>query len=655
MCGIVGIANLHAPLGCDEAILKQMLAMIQHRGPDEFGMYIDDWIGLGNARLSIIDLNSGQQPICNEDQTLWIVYNGEVFNFPELRQELERQGHSFSTQTDTEVILHLYEDHGAECLQSLNGQFAFAIWNTQTRELFLARDRLGVRPLFYTHHEGRMLFASEIKSLLVHPGIPREINPDALRQVFTYWSVQSPGTVFAGVQALPAGHYMIIRDGVSQIHPYWTLDFQESHIDEQEAIEEFERLLIDATLIRLRADVPVGAYLSGGVDSSTTTAIIRAHSANRLETFSIAFSDPRFDESRHQQQMANFLGTHHHVITCKHEDIGKVYPEVIWHTETPIVRTAPAPMYLLSGLVRAHGFKVVITGEGADEFLAGYDIFKEMKIRRFWARDPASHKRARLLKKIYPDIQGINRSGDAYREAFFKQNLLEVDLPYYSHDIRWRNGGKNCRFLFETGCEEQPGYRVPLPVEFSLWSNLAQAQYLEIITFLTPYLLSSQGDRAAMGHSVEGRFPFLDYRMVEFCNHLPAILKMPALSEKWLLRQVAKKYLPAEIWTRPKRPYRAPIQHSFFNEHTEAYVHDLLSTEGIEKAGYFKPQAVQQLIQKVHNGYMLSETEEMALAGILSAQLVDHLFIQTFSNQVKQFQESKLKKIVRNLVTQGIR
>jgi asparagine synthase (glutamine-hydrolysing) len=302
MCGITGILNLTNDQPIQQMALRQMLAMIRHRGPDGFGIYKDNCVGLGSARLSIIDLSGGDQPICNEDANLWIVFNGEIFNYVELRPTLEARGHRFSTHSDTEVLLHLYEDYGSDCLRYLNGQFAFAIWDTHQRSLFLARDRLGIRPLFYTQHNGQLLFASEIKSILAYPGMSAEIDPVALDQIFTYWSTLSPRSAFKDIHEIPPAHYLLVQDGQLHLNRYWSLDFTPGSgplRSEQEYLEEFEELLIDATRIRLRADVPVGAYLSGGLDSSTTAAIIRNFTDNRLDTFSISFKDPGFDESTH--------------------------------------------------------------------------------------------------------------------------------------------------------------------------------------------------------------------------------------------------------------------------------------------------------------------------------------------------------------------
>jgi asparagine synthase (glutamine-hydrolysing) len=612
-----------------------MVLTLRHRGPDEFGLYRDPWVGLGSARLSIVDVASGQQPIGSEDGKLWIVYNGEVFNYLELRPGLEARGHRFATQCDTEVILHLYEEFGPACLRQLNGQFAMAIWDAGRRALFLARDRVGIRPLYFAVAGAQLVFGSEIKALLAHPSISAEIDPEALRQVFTYWSPLSPRSIFRGIYELPPGHYLTAHPGQVEVREYWQLDFgAEAPVrSEAEYLEALEGLLVDATTLRLRADVPVGAYLSGGLDSSLIAALIRKHTPRHLDTFSIAFADPNYDESGPQRQMAAFLGTQHQEVRCTAADIGRVFPDVIGHTEAPILRTAPAPMFLLSRLVQHHGYKVVLTGEGADELLAGYDIFKELQIRRFWARRPESKLRPILFRKLYPEIPRLAQN-EAFLRAFFQRDLVHTSQPFYSHDIRWANTARTWRFLAGP-VRQAPAagatgdWPVPLPPAYHRWEPLARAQYLEIRTFLSSYLLSSQGDRVAMAHSVEGRYPFLDYRVIEFCNRLPADLKLRGLREKRLLRQLGRTVLPAEIWQRRKRPYRAPIKGSFFAGGAELeYVNELLTPRAIARSGYFRPEAVEKLTAKARTALQLSEVEEMAVVGILSTQLVDHLYVR---------------------------
>jgi asparagine synthase (glutamine-hydrolysing) len=355
--------------------------------------------------------------------------------------------------------------------------------------------------------------------------------------------------------------------------------------------------------------------------------------------------------------MAGILGTDHQVVYCTQADIGRVFPEVIWHTEIPTLRTAPAPMFLLSRLVREHNLKVVITGEGADEFLGGYDIFKEMVIRRFWARQPESQLRPQLLRRLYPEISRLGSSGEAFLKAFFKKNLADTGSPFYSHLIRWSNTGRLQRLLLEQPQATIPQWAeelVPIPADFNNWPALGKAQYLEIVTFLSTYLLSSQGDRVAMANSVEGRFPFLDYRLVEFCNHLPPRLKLRGLNEKWLLRQLASKLLPADIWQRRKRPYRAPIHRSFFHANSPAYVNELLSEAALRESELFNPPAVAQLVRKAQSGAQLSEVDEMAIAGVLSAQLVYQQFVQEFPSRLSSLTDGERVKVVNGNVREEI-
>ncbi|PIE82347.1 MAG: asparagine synthase (glutamine-hydrolyzing) [Chloroflexi bacterium] len=646
MCGIVGSLNQTTKHPITASQLQNMLGAIRHRGPDQFGIYRfqDDQsgVGLGNARLSIIDLDGGQQPISNEDGTIWIVFNGEIFNYIELTPALKKLGHQLATNSDTEIIVHLYEEYGVDCVHHLNGQFAFAIWDEREHTLFIARDRVGIRPLYYTEQDGALLFASEIKALLTDPRVPAALDPVSIDQIFTYWSPLSPRTAFKNIYTLPPGHWLLAKPGQPiQIEPYWQPQFPHASTQTtlppyslDEAALELLNLLVDATQIRLRADVPVGAYLSGGLDSSAITAFIRHYTDNKLETFSIAFTDEAFDETPFQQQMAHHLGTQHHIVTASHRDIGDAFPQVIWHTETPITRTSPVPLFLLSKLVQDKNFKVVLTGEGSDEFLGGYNIFKENKVRRFWAKQPQSEMRPLLITKLYPYISNLSKGNLAYLQKFFGYALTDTHNPYYSHLIRWRNTSRAKRVFsneLKTALHGKETAVPTLPADFDSWTSLAQAQYLEITLFMAEYLLSSQGDRVGMGHSIEGRFPFLDHRVVEYANQLPPQYKMRGVDEKHILKRAVSDILPDEIWNRPKRPYRAPIHRSFFPEKRPlSWVQEMLSSEKIQAASCFNPNAIANLKKKIERLGQLSESDDMTLAGVLSTQLVYEQFIAKF-------------------------
>jgi asparagine synthase (glutamine-hydrolysing) len=645
MCGIAGILNFKGAEVSAE-LLQQMIRMIRHRGPDASGVYTAGQVGLGHARLSIIDLSGGQQPMSNADQSLWITFNGEIFNYVELREELIQKGYQFATHSDTEVILHMYEDKGEECVRFLNGQWAFAIWDAKRQKLFLSRDRAGVRPLFYCQTTGAFVFASEIKSIFVHPTVERNIDVGALDQVFTYWCTVPPQTMFKGIQELPPAHSMVIENGKLRVWPYWSLDYStvNNKMSEEDCADQLLQLLNDATKLRLRSDVPVGAYLSGGLDSTVITALIQQCSKTKLKTFSVTFDDPEFDESLYQQEAISYLGTDHQSVRCSYQDISRIFPEVIWHTEKPILRTAPAPLYLLSQLVSNQGYKVVLTGEGADEFLGGYDIFKEAKIRRFWAADVASRYRPLMLKRLYPYLQNLQAQSDAYRQAFFHVNTSDVSNPFFSHLPRWELTSKLKMFLSEAvmfEIERSDPYREMrrmLPAGYKQWDGFAQAQYLEAMGLLPGYILSSQGDRMAMAHSVEGRFPFLDYRVVEFSTTIPARFKMKVLNEKYILKRAVGTLIPSSVKKRPKQPYRAPDARSFFYlepqvvRHT--YVNELLSCEQIQKNGLFNPLAVQKLVDKAKNGRIIGARDNMALVGILSTQLLMEQFINNMRRYV---------------------
>jgi asparagine synthase (glutamine-hydrolysing) len=635
MCGICGTVQ-YGNVQADAQLIERMIGAVRHRGPDDCGIYTDGQIGLGHARLSIIDIAGGHQPMPDEQRTSWITFNGEIFNYLELREELTKKGHQFGSHSDTEVILHLYQEERERCVERLNGQWAFAIWDGPQQRLFLSRDRLGVRPLYYTRTHDMFLFASEMKALFVCPEIRRELDLHTLDQVFTFWTALPPRTPFKNVYQLPPGHSMTVQNGQLRVWRYWHLDYEpDSEIgqgSEEEISEKLLALLKDATRIRLRADVPVGAYLSGGLDSTFVTALAKKLVGQKLKTFSVNFEDPQFDEANYQREAASFLETEHYSVRCSNRDIARAFPEVIWHAEQPILRTAPAPLFILSKLVRDNGFKVVLTGEGADETMGGYDIFKETKIRRFWQRQPRSSTRPLLLHRLYPYMESLQRQSSAYLSNFFR---IEEGAPgpFFSHQPRWQLTAKAKLFFSAAAKSDLDGYnaieelRGLLPDRYYSYEAFLQAQLLETFYLLPGYILSSQGDRVAMAHAVEGRFPFLDYRVVEFAAKLPIRMKMKVLQEKYLLKRCAQGLIPGSVQTRPKQPYRAPDALCFLEPEAREYVDELLSADCLCRYGVFDPGLVAKLFEKVRSGRPISVRDNMALVGVVSTQLLMHQFV----------------------------
>jgi asparagine synthase (glutamine-hydrolysing) len=646
VCGIAGMLRLHPEAARpDDALLRTMLGALRHRGPDEFGTYRDGLCGLAHARLSIIDLATGQQPLANEDGSLWIAFNGEIFNYVELREELAGKGHRFRTASDTEVIVHAWEEWGVDAVSRFNGQWAFAIWDRRENRLVLSRDRLGVRPLYVTRNDGRLSFASEVKALFVDPGVRRELDPLGLDQVFTFWTTVAPRTPFAGIEELPPGHTLTVdlagEAPKETLRRDWAPSYpsrdEPRHVSIEAAAEGLLECLERAVTLRLlRADVPVGCYLSGGIDSSVIAALGRRAKSGVFRTFSLRFADREFDETPYQRLMAERLEAEHAEVVCTRSDIARVFPDVIAHTERPVLRSAPAPMFLLSRLVQESRFKVVLTGEGSDEMLAGYDIFREAKVRAFWAREPSSTSRPKLLERLYPYLARNPQAARAMSRRFFAEGLDRVHEPGFSHAPRWHAAAALKKFFAPQVREAaarsaEDELLADLPPEFRTWDPLSQAQYLEIRTLLSGYLLSSQGDRMLMAHGVEGRFPFLDADVVAFANALPPSAKLHVLDEKHVLKRAARDLIPREILERPKQPYRAPDAPSFVGADAPEYVGEVTSTASIASARVFDVAPVTALIAKCreHGGRgRLSNADNMAFLGVLSTQLLWHTFVR---------------------------
>ena len=632
MCGVAGIVALqpNAAPPAREALLR-MAGALSHRGPDEVGIHRDTAAGLAHARLSIIDLATGQQPMADALGTTWLVFNGEIFNYVELRDELAALGHRFRTRSDTEVILHAWHAWGERAFERFNGQWAVALWDAVARRLVVARDPTGICPLYLCEHAGHLYFASEVKAIFAaHAAIPRAFDPAGLEQTFTFWSVVPPQSVFKGIEELRPGYLRTYQGGRFKEKAFSQPSYGGFTGSLDEAIDGVRSAVEDATRLRmLRADVPVGSYLSGGLDSSLVAALGRRFAGERFQTFSLRFADAEYDETPYQRLMAQHIGAEHHEIVVSRGDIADAFPQVIRHAERPILRTAPAPLYALSALVRRHGIKVVLTGEGADEMFGGYDLFREGKVRRFWARQPDSIRRPRLLERLYPYLARSPVAQQAMARQFFGRNLAGHRSAGFAHETRWQTTGALQRLLspaMRTGRDAPAELLADLPSDFAGWTPLAQDQYLECRTLLAGYLLSSQGDRMLMAHSVEGRFPFLDPNVIALANSLPDSYKLKVLDEKHVLKRVAAGAVPAEILARKKQPYRAPDAAALIDA---PYVDELLSEQALRESGVFEAKPVVQLLQKcrARRHGQFSNADNMALVGVLSAQLLHRQLI----------------------------
>jgi asparagine synthase (glutamine-hydrolysing) len=614
-----------------------MTRALRHRGPDEAGIYYDPRCGLAHTRLAILDVAGGKQPLCDTDNEAHLAFNGEIFNHVELRHELVALGYQFQTRSDTEVVIQALRAWGEDALGRFNGQFAIALWTPRTQTLLLARDRVGVRPLHVCTHAGRVYFASEAKAIFAADrSIPREIDPVGLIETFTFWTVLAPRTMFRGVEELRPGHVRVYGPEGIRERCYWHPSFpaagDERPMPLAEATEALTSALARATERRLMcADVPVGCYLSGGLDSSMIAALARRIHGPGLRTFSLRFTDAALDEGSFQRMMARDLATEDVEIEVSHGDIADAFPTAIRHIERPLLRTAAAPMLLLARRVSEAGIKVVLTGEGADEMLAGYDLFREARVRRFWAREPQSSRRPRLLERLYPYLARSPASAQAMAREFFGRGLEQPDSAQFAHGPRWSAASALQRLLSKEVHHAAARAGDPIehllasaPAAFSSWDPLARDQYLEIRTLLSGYLLSSLGDRVAMASAVEGRFPFLDNDVVELACSLPPNHKLRVLDEKHVLKCAAAGLVPKSIIARPKQPYRAPDAIALCSEPLHGWVGDVLEERALRHAGLFDAAAVTQLWSKcrARGGGALSNADNMAITGVLSTQLL---------------------------------
>ncbi len=616
MCGIAGYIDLRRERKIDEHILRRMTDALIHRGPDSSGYFVDGHAGLGFRRLSIIDLQTGDQPQFNEDRSLVLTCNGEVYNYRELREDVSRKGHSFRTNSDVEVLLHLYEEQGTGFLDRLNGQFAFAIYDRKDETLFLARDQYGICPLYYTLADGLFIYASEIKAILEHPSVPREVDLTGLDQVLSLPGTISPRTMFRDIRSLQSGHYLLVKNGDVQVREYWDLEYPK--IDEASDgkpetyyAEALRDLFEQSVKYRLQADVPVGFFLSGGLDSSMIAAMIRRVSPGiQRHSFSISFSDERLTEAKYQRLMSESVGSVHHEIPFDEEDIAERLKQVVYHSESPLKETYNAASLALSKKTRESGITVVLNGEGSDELFAGYVGYRFDK------------RRAESEKKY--DLETI--MGDEIREKLWGDPNLyyekdeyafrEIKTMLYSPDLSEQ--------LEDFDCSNFP---VINKERLENRHDVHKRSYLDFKLRLAGHLIADHGDRMAMANSIEARYPFLDRNLIEFCRQIPPDLKLHGFAEKYILKKVAEDLIPQEIINREKFAFAAPGTPSLLQQGIE-WVNDLLSYSRIKRQGYFNPDSVEFLKSKYSRpGFSLSHAlEDDLLIVVLTFSVFHDLF-----------------------------
>jgi asparagine synthase (glutamine-hydrolysing) len=635
MCGIAGwLRSSPAALGDDSTQLMAMIQRIAHRGPDGLTTHQDGLLALAHARLAVVDIAGGQQPMFNETGELALVCNGEIFNHRSLRQRLQARGHRFGSLCDVEVILHLYEEMGLDFVHELNGQFALALWDGPRQRLVLARDHVGMRPLHYTVTPQRLAFASEAKALLALPELAAHLNAAALSDVFSLWAPRAGSTLFQGIESLPPGHLGIWQQQRLTLQRWWDWSLDTAppaSLAQQDALaDELEALLRDAVALQLQADVPVAAYLSGGLDSSLLVTLAAQAQPGTLNTYGLNFDHAEWDERPHQRALADGLGARHHGVHCREADIAAGLAATVWHAETPLVRTAPVPMRLLAQQVQSQGDKVVLSGEGADEAFAGYDLFKFHAAMRFAASAPGSVSRKALLGRVAGKGAALAWGGKAAAGSVASA-VLAAHQPRLRASRRFQRLWSPDLLQACAGPDAQEALIATLPARWHQAHPLTQAQYVEAHTLLSGQLLSTQGDRMAMAHGVEVRMPYLDPRILAFASRLPPSLKLRGLQDKLLLRRVAARVLPPAFASRPKQAYRAPETACFFSDGQPLpWVAELLAPDALQQLGWFEPKAVALLLARcqrgVSAGVALGDADHIAFVGLISTLLWQQAF-----------------------------
>lgn len=604
MCGIAGYYNFDPQNAAQEADLRRMCDVIRHRGPDQDGYFVFDNVALGMRRLSIIDLKTGKQPIPNEDKSIWIVYNGEVYNFPELRNELEAKGHRFRTQTDTETVVHAYEEWGADCPAKLNGMFAFAIWDNRCKRLFLARDRIGIKPLYYYAGGDRFVFGSELKSLLQLDTVPREIDPEALDLFLTYEYVPAPHSILRNIRKLPAGHTLTVSQGKVVLQQYWELQFHENGISKEAAKDELLAILQDSVQKRLISDVPLGAFLSGGIDSSTIVALMSRVMDQPVKTFSIGFEDQSYNELHYARAIAEHFKTEHHEFIIR-PDAVELADQLVYLVDEPFGDFSIFPTYLVSKMAREH-VKVVLSGDGGDELFGGYDTYvanwsdrlyrkyvpaalREKMIKPAVYLLPPTDKKKGLVNRARRFIEGSSLPTDLEHTRWMTFLIEEEKASLYHEDFQaGRNGASPFNLMRE--------YFARAATQDALNRQL----YVDIKTYLCDDILVKV-DRMSMAVSLEARVPFLDHRVVEFSARLPGDLKQQQTKTKIILKEALADLLPPQILKRGKEGFSIPIK-SWLKKELRPLMTDLLSAERLQQDRLFDAGYVEKLMREHLHG-----------------------------------------------------
>ncbi len=602
MCGICGKVYFNPHHKAERPIIEAMASVLKHRGPDDQGVYIDGPAGIGHQRLSIIDISpAGHQPMSNEDGSIWIVFNGEIYNFEELRAELQAKGHIFTSQTDTETIIHLYEEKDTDCLDSLRGMFAFAIWDVKKQRLLLARDRVGKKPLVYAVTGEAIIFGSEIKAILQDPSVPVEVDYEALHHYLTYQYVPSPWTIFKAIRKLPPAHSLIVQHGTIAMRKYWHLSYRHKLIFPhlRDYIDQFRALFTEAVKIRLRSDVPLGAFLSGGIDSSATVAVMSQLTNRPIKTFSIGFHESEYNEIPFAAVVAKKFNTEHTEFIVK-PDAVRILPKLVWHYNEPFADSSAIPTYYVAQLTRQH-VTVALNGDGGDESFAGYERYIADKLASYYEKVPPL-VREHIIKKFLACIpHQENRRSFFRRLKRFVNGISEQPERRY---VRWicgfDNEMKNDLYTPAFADKVAAIDSIDLIVNWYHKADgdrfLDRTLFVDVMTYLPDDLLVKV-DIAAMAHSLEARSPFLDHKLMEFAAALPPHYKLNGIQSKYLLKKAFATELPDTILTRKKMGFGVPIDRWLRTELKDAACQILLDKRSIER-GLFKEQAVRMLIDE---------------------------------------------------------